>query len=115
FHEKFPKIQLQVQELRTEKIIEKLRIDELDAAILATPLEEKGIIERPLYYEPFMAFIPENHRLSGEAFITNSELNVNDILLLNEGHCFRNSILNICNKQSSVGNRPVELESGNFE
>lgn len=115
FHGKFPKIQLQVQELRTDVILEKLRRDELDAAILATPLNEKGIIEKPLYYEPFMAFVPDNHRLSKESFVTNSELDVNDILLLNEGHCFRNSILNICNKLPENGQRPVDLESGNFE
>ena len=115
FHEKFPKIQLQIQELRTDKIVEMLRIDELDAAIIATPLDEKGIIENPMYYEPFMGFIPENHRLYNESFITNSELDVNDILLLNEGHCFRNSILNICNKKLNNDNKPVDLESGNFE
>lgn len=115
FHKKFPKIQLQIQELQTDKILEKLRMDELDAGILATPLEEKGIIEMPLYYEPFMAFVPENHRLGKEAFITNSELDVNDILLLNEGHCFRNSVLNICKKMPEHSERPIELESGNFE
>lgn len=115
FHEAFPKIQLQIQELQTEKIIEKLRMDELDAGILATPLEMKGIIEKPMYYEPFMAFVPENHRLGKESFVTNSELDINDILLLNEGHCFRNSVLNICNKVPREGQRPVELESGNFE
>lgn len=115
FHKKFPKIQLHIQELQTDKILEKLRMDELDAGLLATPLEEKGIIEMPLFYEPFMAFIPENHRLGKEAFITNSELDVNDMLLLNEGHCFRNSVLNICNKISDSDQRPVELESGNFE
>lgn len=115
FHEKFPKIQLQIQELRTEKIVEMLRIDELDAAIIATPLDEKGLIENPMYYEPFMGFVPENHRLFNESFITNSELDVNDILLLNEGHCFRNSILNICNKKLKTDKKPVDLESGNFE
>ncbi len=115
FHKKFPKIQLQIQELQTDKILEKLRMDELDAGLLATPLESKGIIEMPLYYEPFMAFIPENHRLGKESFITNSELNIKDLLLLNEGHCFRNSVLNICNKMLDSDNRPVELESGNFE
>lgn len=115
FHKKFPKIQLQIQELQTETILEKLRMDELDAGIMATPLEEKGIIEKPLYYEPFMAFIPENHRLSKESFVTNSELNVDDILLLNEGHCFRNSVLNICNQSTKAEDRPIRLESGNFE
>lgn len=115
FHEKFPKIQLQIQEMRTDRILEKLRIDELDAAILATPLNAKGIIEKPMYYEPFMGFVPENHRLAKESFITNSELNINDILLLNEGHCFRDSILNICNKKIGNEKKPVDLESGNFE
>lgn len=115
FHKKYPKIQLQVQELRTDTILEKLRRDELDAAILATPLDEKGIIEQPLYYEPFMGFVPDNHRLSKEAFITNSELDANDILLLNEGHCFRNSILNICQKLDKNLKKPIDLESGNFE
>ncbi len=115
FHKKFPKIRLQIQELQTDKILEKLRMDELDAGLLATPLDNKGIIEMPLYYEPFMAFIPENHRLGKESFITNSELSIKDMLLLNEGHCFRNSVLNICNKISDNDDRPVELESGNFE
>jgi LysR family hydrogen peroxide-inducible transcriptional activator len=115
FHKKFPKIKLQIEELQTDKILEKLRMDELDAGLLATPLESKGIIEMPLYYEPFMAFIPESHRLGKESFITNSELNVKDLLLLNEGHCFRNSVLNICNKLVENEDKPVELESGNFE
>lgn len=115
FHKKFPKIQLQIQELQTETILEKLRMDELDAGIMATPLDEKGIIEKPLYYEPFMAFIPENHRLGKESFVTNSELNVNDMLLLNEGHCFRNSVLNICNQPGKNDGNAIQLESGNFE
>lgn len=115
FHSKFPKIQLQISELRTDVIVDLLRRDELDAALLATPLGEKGIIERPLFYEPFMAFIPENHRLSKESFVTNSELDIEDILLLNEGHCFRNSVLNICNQLPKNGQRPIDLESGNFE
>lgn len=115
FHAKFPKIQLQVQELKTEDILELLHRDELDAAILATPLDAKGIIEKPLYYEPFMAFIPQNHRLAKEDFITNSELDIDDILLLQEGHCFRNSIVNFCNKNQTGGKMAVDLESGNFE
>lgn len=115
FNKKFPKIHLQIQELTTESILEKLRRDELDAAIMATPLNERSIIEKPLYYEPFMAYIPKDHRLGGEAFVTNSELDINDILLLNEGHCFRNSVINLCNKNPEKGKSSVDLESGNFE
>jgi LysR family hydrogen peroxide-inducible transcriptional activator len=115
FNQTFPDIQLQILELTTTSIIESLRNDELDAAIMATPLNEKAIIEKPLYYEPFMAFVPSSHKLSEEQFITNSELDINDILLLNEGHCFRNSVINLCDQQPNDSNQALSLESGNFE
>lgn len=110
-----PKVQFVVEELQTEVIIEKLRKDQLDAGILATPLGERGIVEKPLYYEPFMAFVPNGHRLEKESFITNSELDINDMLLLNEGHCFRNSVLNLCKETEERGEKALRLESGNFE
>jgi LysR family hydrogen peroxide-inducible transcriptional activator len=61
-----------------------------------------------------MAFVPEGHRLAKDEFVLSSELQISDLLLLNEGHCFRNSVLNICGQQSA-GKRQIELESGNFE
>ncbi|GGH65263.1 MAG: LysR family transcriptional regulator [Bacteroidetes bacterium] len=110
-----PQVRFVIEELQTDTIIERLRKDQLDAGILATPLDERGIIEMPLYFEPFMAFIPENHRLGKEKFITNSELDINDLLLLNEGHCFRNSVLNLCDQSTLREEKPVRLESGNFD
>jgi LysR family hydrogen peroxide-inducible transcriptional activator len=115
FNAKFPKIQLQIIELTTEAILDKLQRDELDAGILATPLNERAVIERPLYYEPFMAYIPKDHRLGKESFVTNSELDIDEILLLNEGHCFRSSVLNLCRSSPQVGQKMVDLESGNFD
>jgi LysR family hydrogen peroxide-inducible transcriptional activator len=115
FSKKFPKIQLQVLELTTEEILEKLHRDELDAAIMATPLNERSIIEKPLYYEPFVAYIPKDHKLGNEAFVTNSELDIDDILLLNEGHCFRNSVINLCSTRPQDKLNNINLESGNFD
>ncbi len=115
FNATFPDIQLQISELTTAEIVERLRKDELDAAIMATPIGEKSIIEKPLYYEPFRAFIPHDHKLSKEQFLTNSELDINDILLLNEGHCFRNSVINLCNQKPTLNNQALSLESGNFD
>lgn len=115
FQKRFPDIQLQVMELQTDQILAQLRNDQLDAGILATPLKENGIIEKPLFYEPFVAFIPHTHPLSDEKFITNSELPVKDMLLLNEGHCFRNSVLNLCNQSSPDNSKAIKMESGNFE
>ena len=116
FIKDYPKVNLQIEELQTKVILERLKNGMLDAGILATPLEQDGIIERNLYYEPFMAYIPEKHRLFKEKFIDNTDLRADDILLLHEGHCFRNSVLNICkgvfdkNKTTNV-----KLESGSFE
>lgn len=118
FSETYPLVRLRIEELKTPVIIERLRKDLLDAAILATPLEERGIIEQPLYYEPLMAFIPDGHQMAGQKHILNSDIEMKELLLLNEGHCFRNNVLNLCrpSKQTTVEeNKPLTLESGNFE
>lgn len=119
FLKNYPEVNLIVEELQTEVIIDYLKKDLLDAAIAATPLNISGILEQPLYYEPFVAFIPENHRLSSEAFVLNSELRLDDILLLNQGHCFRNSVINLCDRAfGENGNstpQHFKLESGSFE
>ena len=62
FIKKYPKVKLKIEELTTEEILVRLSDGHLDAAIAATPLESDNIKERVLYYEPFVAYIPENHR-----------------------------------------------------
>lgn len=121
FLKTYPDVELIIEELQTEELIDRLKKDLLDAAIAATPLNIPGIIEKPVYYEPFVAFIPNNHRLSSEKFVLNSELKLEDLLLLNEGHCFRNSVVNLCKTafetpQNGNGEqRHFTLESGSFE
>ena len=95
FKNELQEVHLIVEELQTQQIISALRKGTLDAGILATPLDERGIKEIPLYYEPFMAFVPEGHRLEKDEFVLSSELDLNDLLLLNEGHCFRFSVINL--------------------
>jgi LysR family hydrogen peroxide-inducible transcriptional activator len=104
-----------VEELQTEQILDRLGRETLDAGIMATPLGERNLLERPLYFEPFTAFVPDGHRLSGDAFILPSELDSADLLLLQEGHCFRNNVLNICGKQGGGPISNVRLESGSFD
>lgn len=120
FLKTYPDVELIIEELQTEVLIDKLKKDLLDAAIAATPLNIAGIIEKPVYYEPFVAFIPDNHRLSSETFVLNSELKLEDILLLNQGHCFRNSVINLCQNafastEKANNGRHFSLESGSFE
>ena len=85
-----------IEELTTEEIIRKLSDGHIDAAIAATPLENEAIKERVIYYEPFVGFIPSDHRLHNHKTIDSSDLELNDILLLEDGHCFKESILNLC-------------------
>ena len=115
FIKKYPKVKLKIEELHTEAIIEKLQDGHLDAAIAATPLEHETIKERVLYYEPFVAYTPPGHRLSKEQKIKPEELDVDDILLLEDGHCFKEGILNICKTNKDTDNASFQLESGSFE
>lgn len=115
FINKYPKVKLKIEELNTETIIERLEDGHLDAAIAATPLQNENIIERPLYYEPFMAYVPENHRLFDRKELTTADLDLEDMLLLEDGHCFRDGVINLCKVSKDYGDDHFSIESGSFE
>ena len=115
FIKKYPKVKLIIEELNTDEIIRRLKNGHLDAAIAATPLLEEKIKEIVLYYEPFVAYIPENNTISHKKEIEVSDLNLDDILLLQDGHCFRDGILNLCKNQKVISGNAFQLESGSFE
>jgi LysR family hydrogen peroxide-inducible transcriptional activator len=115
FIKKYPKIKLIIEELNTDDIITRLKNGHLDAAIAATPLEDEKIKEIVLYYEPFVAYIPDNYAISHKTEIEVSDLNLDDILLLQDGHCFRDGILNLCKNQTVSTKNSFQLESGSFE
>ena len=115
FIKKYPKVNLIIEELNTDEIILRLKNGHLDAAIAATPLEDEKIKEIVLYYEPFVAYIPSDHIASHKKEIEISDLNPDDILLLQDGHCFRDSILNLCKNQNIATRNTFQLESGSFE
>ena len=115
FTKKYPKVKLIIEELTTEDIIRKLTDGHIDAGIAATPLENEAIKERPLYYEPFVGLIPQNHRLFNNKQITAEELEIEDILLLEGGHCFKDSVLNLCRNHKIDNKKRFQLESGSFD
>ncbi len=117
FSQKYPKVQLIVEELQTAQITEKLKEDALDAGLLVTPLNLKGIIEKVLFYEPFVVYLSENHALQKSNKVTENDLDLNDVWLLSEGHCLRSQVLKICEKKPSKGakGKNVRFESGNLE
>lgn len=115
FIKKYPKVKLIIEELNTDEIIVKLNNGHLDAAIAATPLMEEKIKEIVLYFEPFVAYIPESHHHFQKKEIEVSDLNLHDILLLQDGHCFRDGILNLCKNDSKSDTNRFQIESGSFE
>ena len=115
FIKKYPKVKLIIEELNTEEILIKLKNGNLDAAIAATPLEDEKIKEIVLYFEPFVAYIPENNAVFQKEEIEIDDLNINDILLLQDGHCFRDGILNLCKNRNEAGIKNFQIESGSFE
>ncbi len=115
FIKKYPKVKLIIEELNTDEIIAKLKNGRLDAAIAATPLMEEKIKEIVLYFEPFVAYIPETHKNFSKDEIEVSDLNLDEILLLQDGHCFRDGILNLCKNVDKNEFNRFQLESGSFE
>ncbi|MCH7524702.1 MAG: LysR family transcriptional regulator [Bacteroidetes bacterium] len=115
FIKKYPKVKLKIEELNTEEIIMKINDGHLDAAIVSTPLKIEDIKERVLFYEPFVGYIPKHHRLSDKKKIDVSDLDINDVLLLQDGHCFRDGVINLCSTFKNHKEDTFQLESGSIE
>jgi LysR family hydrogen peroxide-inducible transcriptional activator len=115
FIKRYPKINLIIREQSTESLIRNIQDGHLDAAIAATPLEIEFIKERPLYYEPFVGYVPKNHRLGNHATLAPEDLDVSDVLLLQDGHCFRDGVINLCKAPKELGKEHFQLQSGSFE
>lgn len=115
FTTKHSKVNLIIEELTTEDIILRIRNGQLDAAIVATPLLEHDLLETVLYYEPFVGYIPQEFRENNSTEITINSLDLKNILLLQDGHCFRDGILNLCKNNKIEDNKSFKIESGSFE
>ena len=91
-----PQMPLVLQENFTVKLLEMLRQGELDAAIMALPLPEHGMAVQPLYDEPFVVAMPKNHPWTSRTAIPAEHLKTETMLLLGNGHCFRDQVLEVC-------------------
>jgi LysR family hydrogen peroxide-inducible transcriptional activator len=105
--DKVPQMPLVLQENFTTKLIEQLRQGELDAAIMALPLPDHGLMVQTLYDEPFVIAVPEHHPWASRKDIPAEDLKKETMLLLGNGHCFRDQVLEVCPEMarfSSGGN-----------
>ena len=94
--EQVPQMPLMLQENFTGKLLDMLRLGELDCAIMAEPFPDTGLATAPLYDEPFQAAVPTGHTLAKRKTITAEELKQETMLLLGTGHCFRDHVLEVC-------------------
>jgi LysR family hydrogen peroxide-inducible transcriptional activator len=115
FTEKYPKIQLQIWEYTTDQIIQNLKMDLLDCGILSTPVEDKSLKEIPLFYEGFVTYNSLSSSLLKKKTITYEDINPDELWLLNEGHCMRNQVINICQKKKLSKTRQFEYNTGSIE
>jgi len=109
-----PKVGLQIHELQTLEIIDGLNNGKIDFGLVVTPLEENSITEIPLFYEPFYLFSSEDDPIQKRTMIKPEDIDPDKILLLSEGHCFRNQMINICNIRASH-KKSINIESGSIE
>lgn len=98
--ERVPQMPLVLQENFTTRLIELLRQGELDAAIMALPFADQGLMVQPLYDEPFVVALPKHHAWSERVSIRAEELKSETMLLLGTGHCFRDQVLEVCPEMS---------------
>lgn len=93
---RFPRLTLRLYEEKTEDVINMLRQGRLDAGLLALPIEADQLASRTLFEEPFVLAVPESHALGRKKTITLDDLQDQELLLLEDGHCLREQALEVC-------------------
>lgn len=116
FIQKYPQVKLKIVELTTRNLISKLNKDLIDVGIVVTPLQDERIFEQPLFYEEFVAYVSESEVAYKKDFILSEDIDFDRLWLLEEGHCIRGQILNICElRKQNAHHRNFEYESGSIE
>ncbi|HYG20182.1 MAG TPA: LysR substrate-binding domain-containing protein [Ohtaekwangia sp.] len=104
-----------VIELQTEEIIRQLKNNRLDVAILVTPVDDKEIREIPVFYEPILLYTSENLKYFHQEKVSLKSLTPENLLLLEEGHCFRGQVMNLCSTKGKKSQQQLNYQSGSFE
>ncbi len=99
---KAPQMPLSIEENLTGTLAPMLRDGELDVVIIALPFALPGVKTQVLYEEPFSVVVPEGHRWEDRKGVKPSDLAEENLLVLNNGHCFREQVLEACPGQSNT-------------
>jgi LysR family hydrogen peroxide-inducible transcriptional activator len=116
FIEKYPQVKLVVWEQNTEHIIQQLKLGMIDCGILSTPLHENNLVEIPVFYENFVAYVSKTSKLYKKKNISPEDIDVEELWVLDEGHCMREQVLNICQRRKSTkGFQHFEYNTGSVD
>ena len=110
-----PEISLVLREWTTTDILDALRTDALDAALIATDEAGPDFYDEVLFTEPFVGYVAPSHRLANRDQLTPADLSIEDLWLLSEGHCFRDQVLHVCGRSPSLPQATAQFESGSLE
>ncbi len=111
FLEKYPAIHLKIYEYTTATIIDQLIKGHLDAGLLVTPLNHAMLNEIPLFHECFYVYAHEEH---AKNYLLPEDIDPDELWLLEEGHCLRSQILNLCELRRK-SNAQLEFEAGSID
>ena len=114
FMARYPTVTVQLQELLTDQITERLRTGLLDVGLVVTPLREGNLTEIPLFSEPFMVYAAEGNSLLKKKTVNPADLTNDGLWLLSEGHCFRDQVVNLCGG-AYPGRPALRYETGSLE
>jgi LysR family hydrogen peroxide-inducible transcriptional activator len=116
FLKKYPQVRIKLADLTTQQIVGKLSSQELDAGILATPLNMPSLRETPLFYEQFVVYTSSKEKAINKKYLLAKDIDVNRLWLLEEGHCLRSQVINLCElKKKELEVHNLDYEAGSIE
>ena len=116
FIEKYPQVKLIVWEQPVEQIVQQIKLGLIDCGILSTPLHEATMLEIPVFYENFVAYTSKSSKLFKKKSISPSDIDMEEIWILNEDHCMREQVLNICQRRRTAKSfQHFEYNTGSVE
>ncbi len=111
---KYPDLNLTVKEYITEEVITEIRNNRLDCGIVVTPLKNASVKEEVLFYEELFVYVSAKNALFEKKYVLAREIDPAKLWILEEGHCFRSQILNLCELRKS-SDFHFKYETGNIE
>ncbi len=114
FVKEFPRVELEIREMITADIIEALKHDNIDAAIVASGTCGDGIVEHDLFSDRFYAYVSPENPLFERTNIRIEDIDLKDLILLSRGNCMRDQVIELCQAKRGVPSH-YYFESGSLD